>query len=109
MRLSMTAQHSAKNSPDLPAMQRSLAEVVKEYERKAKSIPDELQRFRDAITALELSSCIEGVFGGSIWSNDRYGSAPSVREQSIQDALLKSAWKHVYRKRCSVPTFLVAL
>ncbi|WP_065335030.1 DUF4942 domain-containing protein [Tritonibacter mobilis] len=93
----MTAQHSAKNSPDLPAMQRSLAEVVKEYERKAKSIPDELQRFRDAITALELSSCIEGVFGGSIWSNDRYGSAPSVREQSIQDALLKSAWKHVYR------------
>lgn len=93
----MNAHNSPVSDFDVPAMQRSLREVVEEYDQKAERIPEELQRFKDAITALELSSCIEGVFGGSIWSNGRYGSAPSVREAIIQDALLKSAWQHVYR------------
>lgn len=84
------------NAHNVPAMLRSLPDVVAEYDKKAAAIPDEIAAFKAATRALEVSSCVGGAFGGSIWAGECYGSAPEVREKVLQDTLRKSAWKHVY-------------
>ncbi len=83
------------NAHNVPAMLRSLPDVVAEYDKKAAAISDEIQAFYAAVRALEVSSCVGGAYGGSIWTV-RGGSAPEVREKVLQDILRKSAWKHVY-------------
>ncbi|WP_323784050.1 DUF4942 domain-containing protein [Leisingera sp.] len=92
----MNAHNTPAAAHSMPALQRSLREIVEEYEQKAEAIPAELNHFKAAATALESASCIGGSFGGSIWSGGRYGSAPTVWEKSMREALRKSAWKHVY-------------
>lgn len=83
------------NVHNVPAMLRSLPEVVAEYDEKRAAIAEQIATFNDSCTALELAGCVGGSFGGSVWAG-RYGSTPSVYESTLEACLLTSAWKHVY-------------
>lgn len=89
--------HAKPETPagDVPAFRLSLSDVVAEYEKKRDAIDSALAQFKRESTALETAACIGGTFGGSIWSTDRYGSAPRVGADNMRKCLLVSAWEHV--------------
>lgn len=72
-----------------PALQRSLAEVVAEYEDKSASLKDAIAAHAQAGDALKLATSVGGAYGGSI-------DTGRVHERELQSYLLKSAWRHAY-------------
>lgn len=72
------------------ALQRSLPDVVAEYDAKRAALGSALAAFHKAGAELKSAATIAGTFGnvtidtGNIW------------ESTLKDSLLKSAWKHVY-------------
>jgi SAM-dependent methyltransferase len=84
------------------ALQRSLSEVVAEYDAKLAALVTELAAFRQAGDNLKAASCIAGVYG------DVTINIGNVRSEELQTCLLKSAWKHVYEglniERLASPT-----
>jgi hypothetical protein len=73
-----------------PALRRSIAEIVAEYDAKTGAIPEAIAAFETAETAINMAGCIGGTFGGPIFSR-----SPSLYERDVRAALLKSAWRHV--------------
>lgn len=78
---------------NIPALQRSLADVVDEYEAKRAAIPQAIEAFGRAVTEIETASCIGGTYAGTIWGR---GGHPSVHDRTLEDNLRKSAWRFVY-------------
>lgn len=74
-----------------PALRRSLTEIVAEYDEKAEAIPEAIAEFNRAETAINVAACIGGAYGGKVFSRE-----PSIFENDVRAALLRSAWKHVY-------------
>lgn len=74
-----------------PALRRSLAEIVAEYEAKAESLTGEIAAFEAATNAVKSAASIGGAFGGTIFDRE-----PWLHERKAAQALLKSAWRHVY-------------
>lgn len=72
------------------ALQRSLSDVVAEYEHKLAALPVALQAFEAAGDELKMAATI-----GGTWGNERIDTG-SVYERTLKDSLLKSAWQHVY-------------
>lgn len=72
------------------ALQRSLSDVVDEYDAKVAAIPATLATFEAAGNALKMASTI-----GGTWGNTRIDADPPA-EHTLRDSLLKSAWRHVY-------------
>ena len=75
---------------NVPALQRSLSDVVAEYDHKLAALPAALATFNAAGDDLKMASCIGGTFG-----RERI-DVGSVYERTLTDSLLKSAWHHVY-------------
>ncbi len=75
---------------NVPALQRSLSDVVAEYDVKLASLPAALAEFEAAGGTLKMAATIGGTYGqttintGNVW------------ESTLKDSLLKSAWHHVY-------------
>lgn len=78
---------------NIPALQRSLADVVEEYDAKHKAVQEHIEQFHRAITDIESAACIGGTFAGSIWGR---GGSPRLHERTITENLRKSAWRFVY-------------
>jgi len=76
----------------LPATLRSLPEIIDEYHAKQLSIESVIDGMRDAIKKVELNASVAGEFVGSVCSR-----ADVPHASAIQDNLLRSAWKHVYK------------
>jgi len=74
----------------VPTLQRSLSDVVAEYEHKRDAIPAMLAEFNSAGDALKMASTIGGTWGRTTISTG------TVCERVMADSLLKSAWRHVY-------------
>lgn len=72
------------------ALQRSLADVVAEYDQKVAAVPEAIAAFEAAGTALKAASCI-----GGTWGDSRIDTG-SVYDHKVLESLLKSAWRHVY-------------
>lgn len=75
---------------NLPAMQRSLSDVVAEYDTKLAALPAALASFNAAGDDLKMAATV-----GGTWGNERIETG-SIYERTLQDSLLKSAWRHVY-------------
>ena len=73
-----------------PAMQRSLADVVAEYDLKHAAIGEALKAFTVAGDMLKTAATIAGVYG-DVTIDTGY-----VHERDLQLCLLRSAWKHIY-------------
>ena len=78
---------------EVPALQRSLRDVVEEYTQTAAEIPAALAAFHQAAPDLETAACVGGAYAGDIWV--RSGS-PRPWESTLTEILRKSAWRHVY-------------
>jgi hypothetical protein len=74
----------------VPALQRSLPDVVAEYDRKLAAIPEAVKAFERAGTDLKMAACVAGTYGDVTIDTGR------IYESSLRTNLLKSAWKHVF-------------
>lgn len=72
--------------------QRSIPDVIAEYQTKSDAIDGSAKAFEDAVRATEMASVVSGQYAGTIW----YRGAPTVYASSMQKNLLESAWKHLY-------------
>jgi predicted RNA methylase len=82
---------------NVPALPRSVWDILEEYERKSGELAGALEHFTEAATALETASSIAGTYSGSIWQDGRYSSAPRPKDATLRAALLKSAWRAAYK------------
>lgn len=73
-----------------PTLQRSLTDVVAEYDHKRANLAAELATFEAASDAVKMAATI-----GGTWGNTRIETG-HVHERELADSLLKSAWRHVY-------------
>jgi SAM-dependent methyltransferase len=74
----------------VPALQRSLPDVVEEYDAKRAALPEILKAVHRAGAELETAATIAGTYGNTTIST----KAPEMWH--LEASLLKSAWKHVY-------------
>lgn len=74
------------------ALQRSVRDMVDEYDEKSAALPAEIEAFHAAVRRVEMASCVGGSFGGSTFAR----GAPSVHENDLRRNLLVSAWKAIY-------------
>ena len=90
------------NMHTIPALQRSLPDIVAEYETKALAMKDTLVACGKANNELQMNATVAGVYGQTQLKFD----TPS--ERTLHEHLLKSAWLHVYAglniSRLSSPT-----
>lgn len=74
----------------VPALQRSLSDVVAEYDTKAAALDSELAAFTRAGDALKMAATVGGTYGRVSIDTGR------PAEWALKACLLKSAWRHVY-------------
>ena len=74
-----------------PVVRISLAELVAEYDDKLAALPDQIEAFGAAVRDMERACSLAGTFGATLFS-----PRPHVYPREAQDALRKSAWRHVY-------------
>lgn len=74
----------------VPALQRSLSDVVAEYDKKLSEIEGALAAFQRAGDELKMASTVAGAWG------DVHIDVGRVGERELKMNLLKSAWKHVH-------------
>ena len=81
--------HATFNT-NTPALQRSLVDVVAEYDLKLAGIGDAVRAFEKAGNDLKMAATVAGVYG------DVTIDTGHIYERDLKLCLLKSAWKHVY-------------
>jgi SAM-dependent methyltransferase len=74
----------------VPSLQRSLSDVVAEYDTKAAAIDDAIKAFESAGDDLKMAATVGGTYGRLAIDTGR------VYASSLRECLLKSAWHHVY-------------
>src|ERR1700724_887951 len=74
----------------VPALQKSLPEIVDEYDRKLAAIGDQVRAFERAGDDLKMAATIGGVYG------DMTIDTGHIHERDLKTCLLRSAWKHIY-------------
>lgn len=72
------------------ALQRSLADVVAEYEQKLADVPRAMAEFEAAGDKLKAAACVSGTWGDTQIETGR------IYDHKLKESLLKSAWRHVY-------------
>lgn len=76
------------------ALQRSVSDMVAEYEEKDAALVGEIEAFNQATRRLEMSACVGGAYGGTVFGR----GAPSIYEKDLRKILLVSAWKAIYSR-----------
>lgn len=76
------------------ALQRTVADMVAEYDEKAAALAAEIEEFRDATRKMLAATGVGGVYGGDIW----WRGAPDVNERAAEKALLTSGWEAIYAR-----------
>jgi hypothetical protein len=76
----------------VPALKRSLQDVVAEYDLKRAGIDEAMAAHKRACNDLKSSAAVGGTFGAYVL----HSLADNVHRSDMEKALLKSAWLHVY-------------
>lgn len=76
----------------VPALQRTVADLIEEYEAKHAAIEDAISAFDSAFTALGMAATVQGHFVEPV------GSKSYLHASSLRANLLKSAWMAVYHR-----------
>lgn len=77
---------------NLPALQRTVFDLVEEYQAKDAEIEQAIADFDAAYDRLGMSATVQGTYAESI------GSKPHLHAGSLRKNLLKSGWKAVYQR-----------
>lgn len=81
---------------NLPARNRTVADIIEEYDEKVANAGSAIHGVKDAWRALEMASSVAGKYGGSISRH-----TPHVDERDVLSSLLKSGWRAIY-DRCQI-------
>lgn len=81
---------------NLPARNRTVADLIDEYEEKVAHAPAAIEAVNEAWRNLEMAATIQGKYGGGISRH-----APHVSERDVLSSLLKSGWRAIY-DRCQI-------
>ena len=76
----------------LPAAQRTVADLVEEYDAKAAVLDEALANFEQGFKDLELAATVQGFWADSV------ATKPFVQITSLRRNLLKSGWRAVYNR-----------
>lgn len=76
------------------ALQRTVSDMIAEFEAKSASLDGEILAFGAAVDRMRDASGIGGVFGENIW----WRGAPAVDERAARKSLLLSGWKAIYSR-----------
>lgn len=76
---------------NVPALRRSLRDLVDEYDAKRTAIPEAIAAYEASVAALDAACCIGGAYAGPALSGRAYAS-----QQGMERLLTQSAWRHVY-------------
>lgn len=76
---------------NLPALQRTVSDLIAEYDEKLAALPDAIRCLNEAYSALEMAATVQGVYVAPIMRH-----SPSVHQSELERNLLKSGWKCVY-------------
>lgn len=75
------------------ALQRTVSDIIAEFEEKSAALPETVAAYRDAVKHLDMATCVFGQYGGPIWGK---GGAPSLDTSALEKTLLVSGWKAIY-------------
>lgn len=81
---------------NVPARNRTVADLIDEYEEKVANAPAAIAAVNEAWRNLEMAATIQGKYGGGISRH-----APHVSERDVLASLLKSGWRAIY-DRCQI-------
>jgi len=76
---------------NLPALQRTVSDLIAEYDEKVAGLPAAIQHFNDAHRALEMAATVQGTYVAPVLRH-----SPSVHEGDLRRNLLKSGWRAIY-------------
>ncbi|GAM01720.1 class I SAM-dependent methyltransferase [Sphingomonas parapaucimobilis] len=79
-------------SASVPANQRTVGDLIEEYEVKAAGVEDAIKAFEAAHDALQMAGTVQGCYVEPI------GSKSYLHASSIRKNLLSSAWKAIYNR-----------
>lgn len=74
------------------ALQRTVSDMIEEYEAKDAALVDEIEAFEASKRRLGMACSVAGTYGGSVFS---HGSA-SIYERDLRKNLLISGWKTLF-------------
>jgi len=75
------------------ALQRTVRDIVDEYDAKIADLPDAVRRFEQAMADMSVAGCVAGVYAGPAISGN-----PSVYPKDVAQKLLCSGWKAIYQR-----------
>lgn len=87
---------------NLPARNRTVSDLIEEYEEKVANAPAAIAAVAEAWRNLEMAATIQGKYGGGISRH-----APHVTERDVLASLLKSGWRAIY-DRCQIDQIATA-
>ena len=76
------------------ALQRTVTDLVAEYEQKHREVAAEIEAFNAAVRRIDMASCVGGAYAENVWGRGR----PEVYESSLRRNLLISGWKAIYSR-----------
>lgn len=77
---------------NVPALQRTVTDLVAEYDEKCETVAEAIADFNEAFERLQMAATVQGNYVEPI------GSKSYLHVSSIQKNLLKSGWKAVYNR-----------
>ena len=77
---------------NIPAPQRTIADLIAEYEEKVAGVDDAIETFARAFDALQMAGTVMGTYVEPI------GSRSYLNASNIRSNLLKSGWRAVYNR-----------
>ncbi len=78
----------------LPALQRTVADLVAEYEQKRDAMDEAVASFDESVKAIEMAATVQGAYAGQLF----YRGAPSLSADGLRKNLLKSGWRAIYKR-----------
>lgn len=73
------------------ALQRTVSDLIDEYDQKAAAVDAEVATFEDSMKRLEMAGVVQGKFVAPVISG-----RPYIHASNIRTNLLKSGWKAIY-------------
>lgn len=77
---------------NLPALQRTVLDLVEEYETKSANIAQAIAYFEAAFDRLGMAATVQGCYVGPV------GSKSYLHERDLQKNLLSSGWRAIYNR-----------
>ena len=71
--------------------QRTVLDLIEEYEEKTANIEHAVAEFQNSFTRLEMAACVQGKFVGNVTRH-----RPYVSPEQLHKNLLKSGWQAIY-------------